>query len=57
MFTDSIFEPKDIDLDNGDIDDDEREIEAFKRFCLDSVPVKQKPKISFDMKNIALKKK
>ena len=56
-FTDSIFEPKDIDLENGDMDDDEKEIEAFKRFCFNSVPLQQKPKISFDMKNISLKKK
>ena len=55
--TDSIFEPKDIDLENGDMDDDEKEIEAFKRFCFNSVPLQQKPKISFDMKNISLKKK
>merc|ERR1719385_173680 len=51
----SIFEPKDIDLENGDMDDDEKEIEAFKRFCFNSVPLQQKPKISFDMKNISLK--
>lgn len=53
----SIFEPKDIDLENGDMDDDEKEIEAFRRFCFNSVPLQQKPKISFDMKNISLKKK
>ena len=44
-------------MDNGDMDDDEREIEAFKRFCFNSVPVQQKPKISIDMKNISLEKK
>ena len=55
--TDSVFAPKDIDLDNGEIDDDEREIEAFKRFCFNSVPLQEKPKVNFDMKNISLKKK
>uniref|UniRef100_A0A0K2UT98 FAM193 C-terminal domain-containing protein n=1 Tax=Lepeophtheirus salmonis TaxID=72036 RepID=A0A0K2UT98_LEPSM len=53
----SIFAPKDIDLENGEIDDDEREIEAFKRFCFNSVPLQQKTKVNFDVKNIAFKKK
>jgi len=39
------------------MDDDEREIEAFKRFCLNSVPLQQKPKVNIDLKNLALKKK
>ena len=54
-----MFAPKDIDLDNGEIDDDEREIEAFKRFCFDSVPAQQKAKVKvkLDVKNIALRKK
>ena len=56
-FSDSIFAPKDIDLENGEIDDDEKEIEAFKRFCFDSVPLQQKTKVNFDVKNIAFKKK
>ncbi|CAB4056278.1 unnamed protein product [Lepeophtheirus salmonis] len=46
----SIFAPKDIDLENGEIDDDEREIEAFKRFCFNSVPLQQKTKVNFDVK-------
>ena len=54
---DSVFAPKDIDLENGDMDDDEREIEAFKRFCFNSVPLQEKPKVNFDMKSISLKKK
>jgi len=53
----SVFAPKDIDLENGDMDDDEREIEAFKRFCFNSVPLQEKPKVNFDMKSISLKKK
>ena len=55
--SDSIFAPKDIDLENGEIDDDEKVIEAFKRFCQDSVPLQQKTKVNFDVKNIAFKKK
>jgi len=39
------------------MDDAEREIEAFKRFCFNSVPVQEKPKVNFDMKNISLTKK
>ncbi len=39
------------------MDDDERELEAFKRFCFNSVPQKEKPKVKIDLKNIALKKK
>jgi hypothetical protein len=39
------------------MDDAEREIEAFKRFCFDSVPLQQKTKVNFDVKNIAFKKK
>ena len=39
------------------MDDDEREIEAFKRFCFNSVPLQEKPKVNFDMKSISLKKK
>ncbi|KAI5741616.1 hypothetical protein M8J76_015380 [Diaphorina citri] len=53
----SVFAPKDIDLDNGDIDDAERELEAFKRFCSQSVPPKQKEKVHLNIKDIVLKKK
>ncbi len=51
-----MFTPKsDLDLDNGDMNDDERELEAFKRFCYNSVPQKEKPKVKIDLN--ALKKK
>nr|CAD7571009.1 unnamed protein product [Timema californicum] len=53
----SVFAPKDIDLDNGDIDDDERELEAFKRFCFNSVPPISKKKVNINVKDIILKKK
>uniref|UniRef100_A0A1B6DDP5 FAM193 C-terminal domain-containing protein n=1 Tax=Clastoptera arizonana TaxID=38151 RepID=A0A1B6DDP5_9HEMI len=54
---DSVFAPKDIDLENGDIDEGERELEAFKRFCLQSVPLKRKEKVHLNIKDIVLKKK
>ena len=57
MVADSVFAPKDIDLDDGDMDDAERELEAFKRFCFQSVPPKQKEKVHLNIKDIVLKKK
>ncbi|XP_060849505.1 uncharacterized protein LOC132928685 isoform X1 [Rhopalosiphum padi] len=53
----SVFEPKDIDLEDGEMDDDERELEAFKRFCLQSVPPQRKEKVHLNIKDIVLKKK
>ena len=54
--TESVFAPSaDMDLDNGEIDDDERELEAFKRFCFNSVPAKQKAKISLDVNTLKRK--
>lgn len=41
-----IFKPRnDIDLDNGELDEFERELEQFKRFCYDSVPLKERPRL------------
>ncbi|XP_049826647.1 uncharacterized protein LOC109608344 isoform X2 [Aethina tumida] len=52
---DSVFTPKDI-LD--DMDAEERELEAFKRFCQQSVPPKRKEKVAhLNVKDIVLKKK
>merc|ERR1719208_243109 len=52
----SVFAPSaDMDLDDGEIDDDERELEAFKRFCFNSVPAKQKAKISLDVNTLKRK--
>lgn len=56
-FAESVFEPKDIDLEDGEMDDDERELEAFKRFCLQSVPPQRKEKVHLNIKDIVLKKK
>ncbi|XP_025990924.1 uncharacterized protein LOC105193812 isoform X3 [Solenopsis invicta] len=53
-----VFTPKDIDLVNDEeMDDDERELEAFKRFCLQSVPPLHKEKVNLNIKDIVLKKK
>ncbi|XP_065342515.1 uncharacterized protein LOC135941146 isoform X2 [Cloeon dipterum] len=51
----SVFAPKDIDLDA--VDDEERELEAFKRFCFNSVPPERKEKVHFNMKDLNIKKK
>jgi FAM193 family C-terminal len=53
--TESVFAPKDIDLDA--IDDDERELEAFKRFCFNSVPPEHKEKVHLNLKDLVIKKK
>ena len=54
-FSDSIFAPRSVDC--GDMDAADREIEQFKLFCRDSVPVQNRTKVSFDVRNIAFKKK
>ncbi|KAF4521270.1 hypothetical protein B566_EDAN008473 [Ephemera danica] len=51
----SVFAPKDIDLDA--VDDDERELEAFKRFCFNSVPPERKEKVHLNLKDLVIKKK
>lgn len=58
---DEVFMPRsESDLENGEIDDFERELEEFKRFCFDapSTP-KAKPKIqvNVNLKDLYLKKK
>jgi len=40
-----IFLPRDIDLNDGKLDEFERELEAFKRFCFDSVPSKERVRV------------
>lgn len=55
---DEVFMPKDnIDLENGDMDELEREVEAFKRFCFNSVPVANKEKVNVNLKDILVRKK
>jgi len=53
--SDSIFDPRNMDC--GEMDAADREIEQFKLFCRDSVPVQNRTKVSFDVRNIAFKKK
>ncbi|XP_013395019.1 protein FAM193A isoform X2 [Lingula anatina] len=47
---DEIFMPKqDLDLDNGDMDEYEKELEEFKRFCLDSKPAETRAKLQVNV--------
>lgn len=52
---DDVFLPKDIDLDNVDMDETEREVEYFKRFCLDSAR-QNRQRLSINWSNFSLKK-
>ncbi|KAF7710084.1 protein FAM193A [Silurus meridionalis] len=52
---DDVFLPKDIDLDNVDMDETEREVECFKRFCLDSAR-QTRQRLSINWSNFSLKK-
>lgn len=51
----SIFAPRSVDC--GGVDAADREIEQFKKFCQGSVPVQNRTKVNFDVRNIAFKKK
>ncbi|ENN74209.1 hypothetical protein YQE_09182, partial [Dendroctonus ponderosae] len=52
---DNVFKPRDVLED--DMDDEELELEAFKRFCHQSVPPKEKKVAHFNVADIVLKKK
>ena len=54
---DSVFTPKDVA--GGELDETDREVEAFKRFCLDNVNrnSSEKPKVNFNVKDIKIKRK
>nr|XP_044986258.1 protein FAM193A [Jaculus jaculus] len=52
---DDVFLPKDIDLDSVDMDETEREVEYFKRFCLDSAR-QNRQRLSINWSNFSLKK-
>jgi hypothetical protein len=54
---DDVFLPKDIDLENGELDEFEKELEAFKRFCHNSVPKARKEKVNLNLKDIFVKKR
>uniref|UniRef100_A0AAR2KHR5 FAM193 C-terminal domain-containing protein n=1 Tax=Pygocentrus nattereri TaxID=42514 RepID=A0AAR2KHR5_PYGNA len=51
---DDVFLPKDIDLDSVDMDETEREVEYFKRFCLDSAR-QTRQRLSINWSNFSLK--
>ncbi|XP_063780659.1 protein FAM193A isoform X1 [Pseudophryne corroboree] len=52
---DDVFLPKDIDLDSVEMDETEREVEYFKRFCLDSAR-QTRQRLSINWSNFTLKK-
>ncbi|XP_075713314.1 protein FAM193A isoform X2 [Rhinoderma darwinii] len=52
---DDVFLPKDIDLDSVEMDETEREVEYFKRFCLDSAR-QTRQRMSINWSNFSLKK-
>ncbi|XP_072371790.1 protein FAM193A isoform X2 [Scyliorhinus torazame] len=52
---DDVFLPKDIDLDSVELDETEREVEYFKRFCLDSAR-QNRQRLSINWSNFSLKK-
>ncbi|XP_053651343.2 uncharacterized protein [Cherax quadricarinatus] len=54
---DSVFTPKDVA--EGELDETERDVEAFKRFCFNNVPrySGEKPKVNFNVKDIMIKKR
>ncbi|KAG7174533.1 protein FAM193A-like, partial [Homarus americanus] len=54
---DSVFTPKDVA--EGELDETERDVEAFKRFCFNSVPryTGEKPKVNINVKDIMIKKR
>uniref|UniRef100_H3C5P1 Family with sequence similarity 193 member A n=1 Tax=Tetraodon nigroviridis TaxID=99883 RepID=H3C5P1_TETNG len=53
--SDDVFLPKDIDLDSTEMDETEREVEYFKRFCLDSAR-QTRQRLSINWSNFSLKK-
>lgn len=55
IISENVFKPRDV-LEE-DMDDEELELEAFKRFCHQSVPPKQKAVAHFNVSDIVLKKK
>ncbi|XP_015263525.1 PREDICTED: protein FAM193A-like [Gekko japonicus] len=52
---DDVFLPKDVDLNSVEMDETEREVECFKRFCLDSAR-QTKQRLSVNWSNFNLKK-
>lgn len=54
--TDNVFAPKDIDLEDNSIDAEERELEAFKRFCQEPVPPQRQEVTHLNVQKIIIKK-
>uniref|UniRef100_A0A8C4WVA2 Family with sequence similarity 193 member A n=1 Tax=Eptatretus burgeri TaxID=7764 RepID=A0A8C4WVA2_EPTBU len=52
---DDVFLPKDVDLNNREMDETEKEVERFKRFCLDSAR-QNRQKLTVNWANFNLKK-
>ncbi|XP_053713614.1 protein FAM193A isoform X1 [Synchiropus splendidus] len=52
---DDVFLPKDIDLDSTEMDETEREVEYFKRFCQDSAR-QTRQRLTINWSNFSLKK-
>ncbi|XP_061443230.1 protein FAM193A isoform X2 [Rhineura floridana] len=55
LSVDDVFLPKDVDLDSVEMDETEREVEYFKRFCLDSAR-QTRQRLSINWSNFSLKK-
>lgn len=49
--SEDVFMPRDIDLNDGQLDELERELEAFKRFCFNSVPLVKKERVRVKLKD------
>lgn len=43
--------PRDIDLNDEKLDELERELEAFKRFCFESMPLVKKERVRVQLKD------
>uniref|UniRef100_A0A8C9S7M5 Family with sequence similarity 193 member A n=1 Tax=Scleropages formosus TaxID=113540 RepID=A0A8C9S7M5_SCLFO len=54
-YIDDVFLPKDIDLNSVEMDETEREVEYFKRFCLDSAR-QTRQRLSINWSNFNFKK-
>lgn len=50
---DEVFKPRNIDLNNGELDEFERELEEFKRFCYNSVPLERKEKVRVNLGDLS----
>ncbi|XP_065210983.1 transcription factor mef2A-like isoform X3 [Planococcus citri] len=53
----NMFPPAPEEIENDDLDEYDRELEAFKRFCSQSVPAESKAKVNLNLEDIVLKKK